>query len=146
MNSQTLGILVGGLLPALCYGIAGLFSKTSTDAGMPVGSHLVFIGLAVSSVGGIFNQVFPGKVPSAMAIVSSSTLGAIWGLGTGCVALGLIFYQAPMAKLTPLYNMNTLIGVILALILFAEWKSVNVGILLAGTFLICVGGILVARA
>ncbi len=146
MSSQNLGILVGGLLPAVCYGIAGLFSKTSTDAGMPVGSHLVFIGLAVSAVGGIFNQFLPGKTPSILAIASSSTLGAIWALGTGCVALGLIFYQAPMAKLTPLYNMNTLIGVVLALILFSEWKTVNVGILLVGTFLICIGGILVSRA
>lgn len=146
MNSQTLGIIVGGLIPALCYGVAGIFSKTSANAGMPVGTHLVFIGLAVSMVGGIFNQILPGKIPSIAAIASSSVLGATWGLGTGCVALGIILYQAPISKLTPLYNMNTLIGVVLALILFSEWKSVNLSILMIGTLFICIGGILVARA
>lgn len=146
MNSQLLGIVVGGLLPALCYGVAGVFSKTSTNAGMTVGNHLVFVGLAVSVVGGVFNHLLPSKIPSMAAIASSSMLGAIWGLGTGCVALGLVHYQVPIAKLTPIYNMNTLVGVLLGIVLFAEWKSMNVGVLLWGTLLICLGGILVAKA
>ena len=113
---------------------------------MTVGNHLVFVGLAVSLVGGVFNHLLPGKIPSIAAIASSSMLGALWGLGTGCVALGLIHYQAPIAKLTPIYNMNTLIGVMLGLILFTEWKSMNVSTLIVGTLLICLGGVLVAKA
>lgn len=146
MNQQTLGIIVGGLIPAVCYGIAGVLAKISTDAGMPVGSHLVFIGLAASAIGGVFNLILPGKVPSITPIISSSILGAVWAFGTGCIALGLIRYQAPVSKLTPLYNMNSLVGVVLALIIFAEWRSVNIGNLVMGTLLICLGGILAARA
>ena len=146
MNQQTLGIIVGGLIPALCYGIAGVLAKMSTDAGMPVGSHLVFIGLAVSATGGLFNFTLPGKIPSLTPIIWSSVLGLVWALGTGCIALGLIRYQTPVSKLTPLYNMNALVGVVLALLLFAEWRSINVGPLLMGTLLICFGGILAARA
>ena len=35
---------------------------------------------------------------------------------------------------------------ILGLILFTEWKSMNVSTLIVGTLLICLGGVLVAKA
>jgi uncharacterized membrane protein len=72
--------------------------------------------------------------------------GIFWGLGTGCVVLGLLEYKAPLAKLVPLYNMNTLITTGLALIIFAEWREVSPVQLLAGAGLIIAGGILVSRA
>jgi transporter family protein len=55
-------------------------------------------------------------------------------------------FETPIAKLTPLYNMNTLIVVLLALWIFAEWKEVKVLQLLIGAVLIVMGGVLVARA
>ena len=130
MTPQILGLVIGGILPAVFYGTSSIFSKTSTNAGMPVGIHLFWIGLAISMTGVLFSVVLPGTVssliPSIKGVASSSMLGILWGLGTGCVALGLIQYHAPLAKLVPLYNMNTLITVVLALILFAEWKDMNI--------------------
>lgn len=150
MNPQILGLVIGGILPAVFYGTSSIFSKTSTNAGMPVGVHLFWIGLAISMTGVLFSVVLPGAVPalipSIKGVASSSMLGLLWGLGTGCVALGLIQYQAPLAKLVPLYNMNTLITVVLALILFAEWKDMNIVQLLMGALLIIAGGILVSGA
>ena len=150
MTPQILGLVVGGMLPAVLYGTSSVFSKTSTNLGMPVGIHLFWIGLAISATGILFNVALPGAVPSLMpsikGVASSSMLGVLWGLGTGCVALGLLQYQAPLAKLVPLYNMNTLITVGLALILFAEWKDMNVVQLMIGTIFIIAGGILVSGA
>jgi hypothetical protein len=42
--------------------------------------------------------------------------------------------------------MNTLISVLLALWVFAEWKQVKVPQLLIGTLLIMAGGIMVAKS
>lgn len=150
MTPQILGLIIGGVLPAVLYGTSSVFAKTSTNAGMPVGIHLFWIGLAISTTGILFSLVLPEQspslVPSLNGVASSSMLGFLWGLGTGCVALGLIQYQTPLAKLVPLYNMNTLITVCLALILFAEWKEMNVVKLMIGAAFTIVGGILVSGA
>ncbi|MEL6937547.1 MAG: hypothetical protein AAFO59_12900 [Cyanobacteria bacterium J06607_17] len=136
--------MVGGLLPALFYGVSSVFAKSSTNAGMSVGGHLFVIGITISITGLLFNVLLPGNVPSIMAVASSSMQGVFWGLGTGCVVLGLLKYQAPLAKLVPLYNMNTLVTSGLALIVFAEWRAVNPLQLLVGAGLIVAGGILVS--
>ena len=146
MTSNLLGLMVGGLLPALFYGVSSVFAKSSTNAGMSVGGHLFVIGITVSITGLLFNVLLPGNVPSLMAVASSSMQGVFWGLGTGCVVLGLLKYQAPLAKLVPLYNMNTLVTSGLALVIFAEWRAVNPLQLLVGAGLIVAGGILVSGA
>ena len=146
MTSNLLGLIVGGLLPAMFYGISSVFAKSSTNAGMSVGGHLFIIGLAISAMGLLFNLLLPGNIPSLFAVTSSSMQGVFWGLGTGCVVLGLIKYQAPLAKLVPLYNMNTLVTAGLALVIFSEWRTVNPFQLLVGAGLIIAGGILVSGA
>lgn len=146
MSPKLLGLIVGGVLPALFYGVSSVFAKSSTNAGMSVGGHLFFIGIAISGVGLLFNLFLPGSIPSLVAVASSSMQGMLWALGTGCVVLGLLKYQAPLAKLVPLYNMNTLVTSGLALMVFAEWRQVNPVQLLIGAGLIVVGGILVSGA
>ncbi|MEM1254798.1 MAG: hypothetical protein AAGI69_20365 [Cyanobacteria bacterium P01_H01_bin.21] len=146
MTSNLLGLIVGGLLPAMFYGISNVFAKSSTNAGMSVGGQLFVIGIAVSVTGLLFNLLLPANVPSLVAVASSSMQGLFWGLGTGCVVLGLLKYQAPLAKLAPLYNMNTLVTSGLALIIFAEWRTVNLLQFLIGAGLIIAGGILVSGA
>ena len=146
MTSNLLGLIIGGLLPAMFYGISNVFAKSSTNAGMSVGGQLFVIGIAVSVTGLLFNLLLPANIPSLVAVASSSMQGLFWGLGTGCVVLGLLKYQAPLAKLAPLYNMNTLVTSGLALILFAEWRTVNLLQFLIGAGLIIAGGILVSGA
>ncbi|NEQ44839.1 MAG: hypothetical protein F6K00_15250 [Leptolyngbya sp. SIOISBB] len=146
MSPQLLGLIVGGFLPALFYGLSSVFAKTSSNAGMSVGGHLFFIGIAISVMGGLFNLFLPGNIPSAAAVLSSAMQGFLWALGTGCVVIGLLKYQAPLAKLVPLYNMNTLVTSGLALILFAEWRDADPVKLLIGAGLIVLGGVLVSGA
>lgn len=146
MAPQLIGLLIGGLLPALAYGISGLLAKVSTNMGMSVGGHLICIGVMVSLVGVVMQGILPGPLPSGAAIASSSIYGLFWGVGTGGVALGLIRYQAPLSKLAPLYNMNTLITVVLALLVFAEWQNVDAVKLAIGALLVVIGGVLVSLA
>jgi len=146
MSSQLLGLLIGGILPAFFYGVSNVFAKASTNAGMSVGGHLFFIGIAISAIGIVFNQFLPGSIPSLVAVASSAMQGFCWAVGTGCVVLGLLKYQAPLSKLVPLYNMNTLVTAGLALLIFLEWRDANPVQLLLGAGLIVIGGILVSGA
>jgi hypothetical protein len=53
MTKSTLGILIGGLLPALLFGVSQLFQKTSMRAGIGVGPYLMIIGFVVVLAGGV---------------------------------------------------------------------------------------------
>lgn len=146
ITSNLFGLMIGGILPALLYGLSNVFAKSSTNAGMSVGCQLFIAGIAISITGLLFTFSSSGTMPSLAATAWSSMQGLFWGLGTGCVVIGLIEYEAPLAKLAPLYNMNTLVTSGLALIIFSEWKDVNPIQLLLGAGLIVIGGIIVSKA
>ncbi|MFH1277982.1 MAG: hypothetical protein ABIK65_06365 [Candidatus Eisenbacteria bacterium] len=146
MSPATLGLLIGGALPALLFGMTGILQKTSTRAGVGVGPYLVLVGLGVVLTGFVFGGVLPDRTLSARSGLFATLVGVTWGFGMGFVAIGLARYGAPLSKLVPLYNMNTLIVALLALVLFAEWREVNGLRLFFGAALVVIGGLLVARA
>lgn len=146
MSPQTTGLIIGGLFAALLYGISNLFTKASTQAGIGIGWYLIVIGVVVTMAGLVFFFIIPDQPFSFRAGAYAGLLGLFWGLGTGCIAIALTQYQVPLGKLVPIFNMNTLISVLLALWIFAEWKQVRVPQLLIGSVLIVVGGTLVAKA
>ena len=76
----------------------------------------------------------------------AALFGVTWGVATGLVAYGLLNFEISISQLAPLYNMNTLVAVLLALIIFSEWKDVNAIKLLCGSALIVGGAVLVANA
>ena len=146
MSPQTLGIIIGGLIPAVLYGFSGMFAKASNDAGISVGLYLLIIGLTIVVTGGIFAIVNPDNTLSLKSGAHALGFGLTWGIATGLIAIALAKYHAPLSQLAPLYNMNTLVTVVLALWIFSEWNQVKVPQLLLGSLLIIAGGMLVARA
>ncbi len=146
MNHQSLGILIGGLLPAILFGLVGVFQKSSTRAGIGLGLYLLCAGLGVAIAGVAVYWAVPDKTISTKSGSFAVAIGLFWGLGLALVAIAMVKYTTPLSTLVPLYNMNTLVAVLLALVVFAEWRDVNVTRLLAGAALIVVGGTLVAKA
>jgi len=146
MSSQTIGIIVGGLVPAVMYGGANLSAKIVAQMGVGVGWYIIFAGLGVCAIGALLFLLIPEHSISLKTAAFSSAVGFGWGLGTGCVVIALTRYGTPLSVLTPIFNMNTLITVLLALWLFSEWKQVQSAQLLLGTLLIVIGSVLVARA
>lgn len=146
MSPQTLGIIIGGLAPAFIYGFSNVFAKASNDAGIGVGIYLVIAGLSIAVTGGVFALISPDGTLSIKSGMHAAGLGVTWGIATGMIAIALSKYHAPLSQLAPLYNMNTLVTVVLALWIFSEWNQVKVPQLLLGSLLIIAGGMLVARA
>lgn len=146
MTQTQLGLLIGGIIPALLFGISGFVQKISTNQNITMGAHLVTIGLGVVSVGVIVCLVNNGEVFTIKKVIPSFVIGAAWGLGMFLVTMALVKYNASLSAITPLYNMNTLVTVLVALIFFAEWKDANLTKLLIGTALIVAGGIFVSTS
>jgi hypothetical protein len=146
MTSQSAGILLGGILPAIAFGISGVFSKASTQAGIGLGLYLMIAGLAVTACGIIIFLLLPDTTLSARSGIHAFLMGFLWALGAAGVAFALLKFQIPLGKLVPLYNANTLVAVLFALWVFAEWKQVKTVQLLIGSVLIVVGAVTVSKA
>lgn len=140
------GILIGGLVPALLYGFAGILQKAAQRTGAGIGPYLICIGLSVVGVGAAATAATGVRAISGRGVGLSFGMGLAWGLGTWAVALGLSRYAMPVAKLAPLYNANTVVVVLLGLLLFAEYRDVSLPRLLLGVLLVVVGATVVARA
>ena len=63
-----------------------------------------------------------------------------------CIAIALRRYNGQISQLVSLYNMNTLVAVLIGLILLSEWQTVNIVKIVASSVLIIVGGVLAATA
>jgi|SRR3989344_1857835 len=146
MSSQTIGLLIGGLLPALLFAICNLFVKASNNAGIGVGPYMIIIGAAVIFMGMVFLLFIPDRTLSLRSGLHAFGMGIFWGTGVGLVAIGISWYGAPIGKLSSLFNMNSFFTVLLAFWIFAEWKQVHVPRLLLGSLLIAIGGTLVAKS
>lgn len=145
MKSQTAGILVGGILPALGYAAFAIGTKLAAQGGLGAGPFLVLVGAGCLGVGAIFWRFLPAGLDAAAA-GWALVAGIAWAAGSGLVSLALVRWGVPIAKLNPLYNTNTLLTVAVGLIAFGEWRQVNPWQLCAGAVLILAGSILVSGA
>ncbi len=139
-------MLVGGVLPALAFGLAGLLQKSASRTSPGMGPYLLWIGGGVLLAGITYTLFSPNRTITTGAGLQAMGIGLSWGLGMAAVGLGIGHYMVPVSKLAPLYNMNTLVVVLLALVIFAEARDVVVPRLLLGTVLIMAGGLVVSRA
>jgi uncharacterized membrane protein len=146
MSRIQLSIIIGGLLPAVFFSLSSVAQKFSTSAGIGSGPLLVFIGLTVAAVGAVFSGVEGDWSWTGKGAAYACFMGLAWGAGIACIAVALKKHGAQISQLVPLYNMNTLLAVLIGLIAFQEWREVHPGKLLTAAVLIISGGILASRA
>lgn len=146
MPAKLMPLIVGGLIPALLYGITGIFQKLSARDGGSAAMYLICFGATTMLAGLLFHFFQPGGVGSPRSIGWALVAGLTFGAGAGLISVALIKYQAAISQLAPLYNMNVLITVVIGLWLLGEYQQVQLGPLLVGSILIAVGAILVANA
>lgn len=146
MDHKVLAIVLGGVLPAILLGIAGIFQKFSANGGIGTGPFLIGVGLTTALVGGVFVIIEKQVVITGQSAAFTLLYGLVWATATGFVAISLSRYGGQISQLVPLYNMNTLVAVILGLVIFAEWRHVDPWKLLGAAVLIVAGGVLASRA
>ena len=146
MSPQTLGILIGGIVPAIAFGFANLFAKSSTEQGINSAAYITIIGVTVLLTGLVITLITKQFDVNLRSGIYAGAVGVMWSLGVVGIIVALNQFNTPIAQITPLFNLNTLLTVGFGLWLFAEWKQVHVPTLLVGSVLIVAGGILVAKA
>lgn len=146
MQPQTLGIIIGGLLPGLIFGLSNVVVKLATQKGIALPLYIIITGFAVVTVGVVLLFVLPERNMSPTSGAIAFMGGALWATGMTCIVIALQKYGSSISVLTPLFNMNTLVAVVLGMWIFAEWKTVSVPQLVLGAVLITVGATVVARA
>jgi len=144
MSETQLGIVVGGIIPAVLFGVSGICQKLSNQNGISTGAYVISVGLGVLLVGVVLCLFNTSQTANAKSIIPAVTMGVCWGVGVLLVAMAISKYGTKLSVLAPLYNMNTLVTVVGALFIFSEWKDLNVVKLIIGAVLIVAGGVLVS--
>ena len=148
MSQKFLGMLIGGVIPALFYGIFAITMKAGTQYKISTSSYLMIIG-GVIFLTGIALKPFLATSDSKETLLGigfSIISGLLWALGTALVNYSIVKFDTPIALLTPLYNMNTLVAVLGGMVIFAEWKTVESVPVFIGTVLVVCGGILLSKS
>lgn len=140
------GLLLGGLLPAVVLGVTGPLMKNAMRGGLGTGEFLVVFGVTLALVGLALRPWRKGRAIPQSAVVTGIGTGALWTLGTALTLVALGPLRASISQLTPLFNMNTLVVVLLGLWLFKEHRHVRPAPLVIGAALVILGAVLVARA
>jgi hypothetical protein len=146
MKNQAIGLLIGGIIPAFILGIFGIFQKASTKEGISPGLLMILAGISITLVGLIYTIIFKEYSINLKSGIMASFAGLFWGTATCMISVALSKYGLSIGKLAPLYNMNTLVTVALGLLIFAEWKDINVLKISAASILIVAGGILASNS
>jgi len=146
MQKNTLAILVGGVIPAILFGISGVLQKTSNKAGIATGPYLIAVGVAVFITGLAFAAVQQDLTFNRTSLAQTCIFGSLWALGTAAIACALGRYGGQISQLVPLYNMNTLVAVVVGLVMLSEWRTVHLPRLIMATFFTIVGGVLAATS
>ena len=146
MSNEAIGLIIGGVVPAILLGLFFVLQKMATRNGAGPGEYLFLLGLISAVMSGVlilFGKPVVFTLTGSMWTVLSS---ACWGLAMAGAAYALFKYHLPMSKLNPILNTNTLTAVVLSIIFLGEWQELNVLKVLLGAVLIICGAIIVSRA
>jgi uncharacterized membrane protein len=146
MDSRYAPLILGGLVPALLYGLAGVLQKGSARAGGTVSIYLIVFGVATVVTGLTYRVLLADPSSPTRSILPALAAGLAFGAGAGLISFSIIRYNAPVSQLAPIYNMNLLVTVALGLVVFSEYRDVQATRLLLGAVLVLAGGWLAASA
>ena len=139
-------LLIGGLVPAMVLGVTGPLMKNAMRGGLGTGEFLVVFGVTLVGVGLACRPWRNGRMIPRAAVMTGVVTGVMWTLGTALTLVALGRLGASISQITPLFNMNTLVVVLLGLWLFKEHRLVRPAPLVIGAALVILGAVLVARA
>ncbi len=146
MNSNYLGMILGGIIPAIIFGIGGIFVKASNQQGISFNYFTLLSGIGVIVISILSFIVFEEKLINIKSGLNAFLVGSTWACGVLLVAIALTKYNTPMSIISPLNGTACLFTVLLALFIFSEWKEIHAIRLFIGTILIIAGAMLVSTS
>jgi uncharacterized membrane protein len=138
-----------GLLAAVAFGVSTLLNKVASGSayfGLEPRTAALFVGIGVVTTFALYFLLSGGiSMPSNnMGIGTALAAGIFWAAGTLLVLMAFAG-GADAARLTPVFNMNTLVVVGLGIVLLHEVpQQPQMLRVVAGAVLVVIGGILVS--
>lgn len=86
MDSKLTPIVIGGLIPAVLYGVAGVFQKWSAREGGSASMYLIGFGLATMVSGLVFRVVLGEADAPPRSMVAALLGGGSFGVGAGLIS------------------------------------------------------------
>ncbi|ANM10937.1 MULTISPECIES: EamA family transporter [unclassified Rhizobium] len=139
-------IVIGGILPAIFWGITAIFQKQSATSATGSAVYLIAFGAACALAGLIAALIWRPAPWTVEGLGFAATAGACFAIGTGLISFALFAYGVPVAKLAPIWSCNVLVTLAIAALLLGEASDLDVVRLAAGTLLIISGALLVSSA
>ncbi len=140
--------MIFGLLAALAYGSNALLAKVSTSGkyfglNPSVFMLLMLLGIAIVFVASASTEKGLALPSDPLALGAAIGAGIFWGLGM-VLTVWALAGGADISRLTPLYNTNTLVAVILGILVLGELPSSPDKLrVIAGALMIVIGSVLV---
>ncbi len=145
---NAVGVVVGGIVPALFLGLGTVLMRSSIAAGASIPTYLAVIGTTIALVGwtslALTGQSGGLRVPGAVGWAIAEAL--TWSTAIACISYGFGTLKLPVAVVAPLTNANALVAVSVGALAFGEWRSLHLPMAVGGTLLICGGTTLVSLA
>lgn len=137
--------LIYAVLAALSWGTYIVINKLAASQGINPFAAALAMGVGIIGIFGILFLATRARFEGNLEGIGLSVLaGIVWAIGM-VFALLALSNKAPVAKLNPIYNTNTLITVLIGVILLHELPSGTEKIkVIIGAILIVIGGILVS--
>ncbi|PDT13691.1 hypothetical protein CO670_27060 [Rhizobium sp. J15] len=139
-------IVLGGILPAIFWGITAIFQKQSAVAATGSAIYLIAFGAACAISGLIAALIWRPAPWTTEGLGFAATAGACFAAGTGLISFTLFAYGVPVSKLAPIWSCNVLVTLAIAAVFLGEASELNIVKLAIGTLLILSGALLVSSA
>ena len=146
MNSN--GILIGGIIPAICLGLGTLFVRASLGAGASIPTYLGIVGTTIG-VTGWASMAVTGNTDglgATPAVAWAACMGIAWSLAIACISYAIGPLKIPVSIIAPFTNSNCIVALAGGAFVFSEWHHMNGHRALAGTLLVVAGASVVATA
>lgn len=137
-----------GIIASLAWGTyVVILKKVTSEQHYKVPPSATFLAMSLGILASSLVGFFGGGSPTSFSlpgVAIAVAAGLLWGIGMGSILYSLSLSETVVSKLTPLYNTNTLVAVILAILLFKEVPG-QMALVLLGAGFVVLGAILVTR-
>ncbi len=146
MSNNEMGIIIGGVAPAIILGLFMISQKLATRNSAGPGQFLMIMGGISAVIGGILYFTQGDLEFPTTGVLWSVSSSACWGISMAGVAYALFKFHIPIGKLNPIFNTNTLTSVLIGIIFLGEWSQVEVYRVISGAIIIIAGAIIVSKS
>jgi len=141
---NTVGIVIGGVIPAVFLGLGTVLMRASMGAGATIPMYLAVVRTTIAGIGWAAVLIDAGGAATMKGSLFAGLIGLTWSIAIACIAYGFGVLKLPVSIIAPLTNSNALVALLVGAIAFSEWKTLNMTNATVGTALICAGATIVS--